>query len=267
MRSTSEWIVLLDRSNPGAAPRRSGQFALVPLGPDRDIPPGPSIVLGYPGVLVLNRGTAMRRRSRAGGPGKPQRRKTAARKTRIVPKARPRSPPIASLEAKVAWLAAELDEALERQSATANILGAISRSIELQSILQTVVDTASQLCRADASVIFRLEGGVYRFAAGYSLIPSYMEHERRNPISPGTGTLIGRAALNRRVVQIEDAWTDPLYEQKAVDDWRAADAQRRTDRRHWALMQPCGTFCAARNRLSHDLRQPSCNRHRKCATT
>ena len=32
MRSTSEWIVLLDRSNPGAAPRRSGQFALVPIG-------------------------------------------------------------------------------------------------------------------------------------------------------------------------------------------------------------------------------------------
>ena len=158
----------------------------------------------------------MRRRSRAGGPGKPQRRKTAARKTRIVPKARPRSPPIASLEAKVARLAAELDEALERQSATANILGAISRSIELQSILQTVVDTASQLCRADASVIFRLEGGVYRFAAGYSLIPSYMEHERRNPISPGPGTLIGRAAMTRQVVQIEDALTDPFYEQKAV---------------------------------------------------
>ena len=158
----------------------------------------------------------MRRRSRAGGPGKPQRRKTAARKTRLVPKARPRSPPIASLEAKVARLAAELDEALERQSATANILGAISRSIELQSILQTVVDTASQLCRADASVIFRLEGGVYRFAAGYSLIPSYMEHERRNPISPGPGTLIGRAAITRQVVQIEDALTDPFYEQKAV---------------------------------------------------
>jgi GAF domain-containing protein len=58
--------------------------------------------------------------------------------------------------------------------------------------------------------------GVYRFAAGYSLIPSYMEHERRNPISPGPGTLIGRAAMTRQVIQIEDAWTDPLYEQKAV---------------------------------------------------
>ena len=119
--------------------------------------------------------------------------------------------------AEIARLTGELNEALERQRATADILAAISRSkFELQSILQSVVDTASQLCRADASVIFRLEGGVYRFAAGYSLIPAYMKHERRNPISPGPGTLVGRAAMSRQVVQIEDASTDPLYQQKAV---------------------------------------------------
>ena len=118
---------------------------------------------------------------------------------------------------EIARLTGELNEALDRQRATADILAAISRSkFELQSILQSVVDTASRLCRADASVIFRLEGGVYRFAAGFSLIPAYMEYERRNPISPGPGTLVGRAAMSRQVVQIEDASTDPLYEQKAV---------------------------------------------------
>ncbi len=47
-------------------------------------------------------------------------------------------------------LTRELNEALQRQRATAEVLGAISRSkFELQSILQSVVDTASQLCRAD----------------------------------------------------------------------------------------------------------------------
>ena len=65
-----------------------------------------------------------------------------------------------------------------------------TRSSSYQSILQSVVDTASQLCRADVSVIFRLEGGVYRFAAGYSLDPAYLQHERRTPISPGPGTVI-----------------------------------------------------------------------------
>ena len=118
---------------------------------------------------------------------------------------------------EVARLTRELNEALEQQRATAEVLSAISRSnFELQPILQSVVDTASQLCRADVSVIFRLEGGVYRFAAGYSLDPAYLEHERRTPISPGPGTIVGRAAMSREVVQIEDAWTDPLYEQKAA---------------------------------------------------
>ena len=164
-------------------------------------------------------GEAMRRRSRAGGkPVKKRRRKAATLTRASAPKAAPRRSSAATgQETETARLTRELKEALERQRATADILGAISRSkFELQSILQSVVDTASQLCRAERSVIFRLEGGVYRFAAGCGLIPAYMEHERRNPILPGTGTLVGRAAMSRQVVQIEDAWTDPLYEQKAV---------------------------------------------------
>ena len=55
-------------------------------------------------------------------------------------------------------------------------------------------------------MIFRLEGGVYRFAAGYSLDQAYLEHERRTPICPGPGTVVGRAAMGREVVQIEDAY-------------------------------------------------------------
>ena len=161
----------------------------------------------------------MRRRSRAGGKTpNAQAPKAAARKSRIAPKAvRPRSASTANLEMEVARLTRELEDASNRQRATAEVLSAISRSkFELQSILQTVVNTASQLCRADVSVIFRLEGGVYRFAAGYSLDPAYLEHERRTPISPGPGTVVGRAAISREVVQINDAWTDPLYEQKAA---------------------------------------------------
>ena len=161
----------------------------------------------------------MRRRSSAGGePAKAQRRKTVARKSRVTSEAaHPSSSSAARKETTVARLTRELKEARDRQRATAEVLSAISRSkFELQSILQSVVDTASQLCRADVSVIFRLEGGVYRFAAGYSLDPAYLEHERRTPISPGPGTVVGRAAMSREVVQIEDAWTDPLYEQKAA---------------------------------------------------
>ena len=111
-------------------------------------------------------------------------------------------------------LLSELRELLQ-QTATSEVLGVISRSkFELQPILQSVVDTAAPLCRAEQAVIFRLEGGVYRFAAGYSIVPAYLEIERRTPISSGPGTLIGRAAMSRQVVRIDDAWTDPLYEKK-----------------------------------------------------
>jgi GAF domain-containing protein len=78
------------------------------------------------------------------------------------------------------------------------------------------VETSARLCRAQQAVIFRLDNGVYRFAAGYSLVPAYLEIERQSPISPGPGTLVGRAATSRQIVCIEDAWTDPLYEKKTM---------------------------------------------------
>jgi GAF domain-containing protein len=114
-----------------------------------------------------------------------------------------------------ARLLTELRQSLEQQTATAEVLGVISSSkFELQPILQSVVDTAARLCRADAAVIFRLEDGLYRFAAGYSLDPAYLEIERRTLIAPGLGTLVGRAAMSRQVARIDDALSDPLYEKK-----------------------------------------------------
>ena len=119
-------------------------------------------------------------------------------------------------ETKVARLTRERDELLEQQTATSEVLGLISRSkFELQPILRSVVDTAARLCRAEVASVFRLESGLYRFAVGYSLDPAYQEIEQQTPISPGQGTLVGRAALTRKVVQIDDAWNDPLYVKKA----------------------------------------------------
>ena len=109
----------------------------------------------------------------------------------------------------------DLTVSLEQQTATSEVLSVISRSkFDLQPILQSVVDTAARLCRANQAVIFRLERGAYRFAAGYSIVPAYLEIERQTPISPGPGTLVGRAAMTRQVAQIDDAWNDPLYEKK-----------------------------------------------------
>jgi len=166
----------------------------------------------------------MRRRSRAGGkPIKARRRKAATLNRPSAPKRGRRKPSSTStstststsINTKNALLKRERDEALEQQKATAEVLRVISQSkFELQTVLERVAGMAARLCRSDGAVIFQLENGVYRFAAGYSLVPAYLEIERRTLICPGPGTVIGRAAMTRRVVRIDDAWTDPLYEKK-----------------------------------------------------
>ena len=107
---------------------------------------------------------------------------------------------------------AELQELLEYQTATSDVLKVISRStFDLSPVLEYVVETAIRLCRAHMGSIFRLEDGVYRWAVGYALDPAYREIEERNPITPGTGTLVGRVALEGRALQIADALSDPDY--------------------------------------------------------
>jgi len=93
----------------------------------------------------------------------------------------------------------DLQESLEYQTATSDVLKAISSSdFELEPVFQAVVETATRLCRADQAVIYRYHDGFYRWAAGRSLLPAYEEIERGVRIAPGTGTLVGRVALERR---------------------------------------------------------------------
>jgi two-component system, NtrC family, sensor kinase len=122
---------------------------------------------------------------------------------------------IADLRRELVERTAKRDEALKYQTATSDVLKVISRSVfDLDTVLQTVVSTAMRLCRADTAIIYRNDGGEYRWVAGELVRPEYEERERQVSIRPGSGTVVGRAAFERRTVQILDAWTDPLYEAK-----------------------------------------------------
>jgi signal transduction histidine kinase len=104
----------------------------------------------------------------------------------------------------------ELQDSLERQTATSEVLGVISRSPnEVQPVLDTIVATAQRLCQAERAVIWRLEGETFRAVAHHGTPEERVEslYSARMPLS--RGTMIGRATLARRAVQVEDGATDP----------------------------------------------------------
>ena len=142
----------------------------------------------------------------------------------------------------------DLQELLEYQTATSDVLKVISRStFDLSPVLEYVVETAIRLCRAHMGSIFRLEDGIYRWAVGYGLDPAYREIEERNPITLGTGTLVGRVALEGRALQIADALSDAEYAVK--DEARLTRARTMLGVPLLREGAPVGVIAMARDRV------------------
>jgi len=106
----------------------------------------------------------------------------------------------------------ELRESLQQQTATSDVLKAISRStFDLQTVLDTLIHTAARLCDARRGVIFRKDGEVYRGAAFYNATADLIEFVRDHPITPGRHTITARVALERRTIHVADLQADPEY--------------------------------------------------------
>ncbi|HTO44688.1 MAG TPA: GAF domain-containing protein, partial [Burkholderiales bacterium] len=142
----------------------------------------------------------------------------------------------------------DLTESLEQQTATSDVLKAISRTtFDLDAVLTTLVTTAARLCQAEQSSLFRLEEGEYRWAAGCEIRPEYLAIERAARIKPGRGSLVGRAAFERKTIEILDAWTDPEYELR--DEAKIGGVRSMLGVPLIRDHVPIGVFALARTRL------------------
>jgi GAF domain-containing protein len=144
----------------------------------------------------------------------------------------------------------DLEESLQQQTATADVLKVISRSaFDLEPALVAICETAGRLCEADQAAIFTREGDRYGFAASFGFPPEYGADWRAagplavDPIAPLPGA---RSIVERRPVQVLDVAADPAFHQTA-----SRHSQARTALGIPLLRdgEPVGNFVLGRRRV------------------
>ena len=156
----------------------------------------------------------MKRRSRAGGGlTKGRRRKKAKPISRNTPKVVARSNSShSSEETEVTRLTLKLNEALEQQTATSEVLRVISSSPgDLQPVFAAMLENAVRICDATFGNIFRWDGEAFQLMAAHKTPPAFAKARKISPIRPTATTLFGRLVATKSLVHTPDLAAEKQY--------------------------------------------------------
>src|ERR1039458_7348710 len=153
-------------------------------------------------------------RAIAGEPMKKRRSMTTGPKRHNAPKVtRRRKDPVPDASEEIALLKRKLNEALEQQTATSEVLQVISSSPgELEPVFNAMLENATRICGAKVGVLWLVEGDGFRSVAMHGLPPAHVEERQREPvIRPSPEDPLGRLARTKQVVHIADLREEEAY--------------------------------------------------------
>ena len=176
-----------------------------------------------------------------------------------------------------ARLLTEQREALEQQTATAEVLRVISGSAtDLQPVFEAITVRAAKLCEAEFSAVARFENGLLHLVAVSNLLPDEARaFHSLFPRPPTRGFVMGRAFVEGRTVHIEDVLADPDYDPRTREILQSLTGYRSffgvpilRDGKPIGVIgcarRAVKPFTAAANRASEHFRRPGGDRDREC---
>jgi GAF domain-containing protein len=123
--------------------------------------------------------------------------------------------PLDRLRAANADLKKKLAEALEQQTATAEVLQVISSSpAEVQAVFQAMLANATRLCEAKFGNLYLYEGGALRIVASHNVPAAFAEARRRGPFHPPPGGPLYEVIRTKQTVHTADMAATQAYAER-----------------------------------------------------